>query len=270
MRQNGLFWGIVLILVGGLFLLNTLGIFSFNVWNLIWPFFLILLGAWILFGVFGVGGNRPLEVENASFPLEGAQAAVVRVQHGAGRLTVNGESAPGVLASGAFGGGLEYRQRKNGNTLELDLRPRWRDNFVFGIPWSWGNSRGYIWNVALSHEVPLSLRLETGAGESQVDLSDLNVTDLHMSTGASSTDLMLPAQARNTRVKLEAGAASINVRVPGGVAAQIRTQAGISSISVDQTRFPRMGNVYQSPDYATASNRIDLDIQMGVGSVTVR
>jgi hypothetical protein len=45
---------------------------------------------------------------------------------------------------------------------------------------------------------------------------------------------------------------------------------GLGSIQVDESRFPRMGDGYQSTDYATAENRVDLDIQGGVGSVHVR
>lgn len=30
------------------------------------------------------------------------------------------------------------------------------------------------------------------------------------------------------------------------------------------------GDLYESDDYATAANRVDLDIQVGVGSVSVR
>jgi hypothetical protein len=267
MRRNGLFWGVVLVLVGGLLLLNTLGILQVNVWNVIWPIVLILIGAWIVFGVLGKGST--LEVENAAIPLEGAPQARIRIHHGAGRLNINGNAGAGNLVTGTFGGGLSYSKRPNGNGIELDMRPRWSDSWFMGMPWSWSMSRGYDWNVALNPETPMALRLETGAGESCVDLSNTQVTDLSLSTGASSTDLTLPQNAGSTRVRLEAGAASIKVHVPGGVAAHIRTQSGISSISVDQTRFLRNGNDYQSPDYATAANKADIDIQVGVGSVSV-
>jgi hypothetical protein len=60
------------------------------------------------------------------------------------------------------------------------------------------------------------------------------------------------------------------VNIPPGVAARLRTRGGLSSIQVDEMRFRRMGDVYQSDDYETAANRADIDIEMGVGSVTVR
>jgi hypothetical protein len=96
------------------------------------------------------------------------------------------------------------------------------------------------------------------------------VTELKLKSGASSTQMTLPAHAGHTRAQIESGAASVNVRIPEGVAARIRTRAGLASIQVDTQRFPRSGEYYQSPDYEAAEHRVDLDVQTGVGSVDVR
>jgi hypothetical protein len=45
--------------------------------------------------------------------------------------------------------------------------------------------------------------------------------------------------------------------------------AVVSSITIDETRFPRTTNVYRSPNYDSAVNKVDIDIQMGAGSVHV-
>jgi hypothetical protein len=44
----------------------------------------------------------------------------------------------------------------------------------------------------------------------------------------------------------------------------------VGSIRVDEDRFPRSGSDYQSPDFGSAPNRVDLEINGGVGSVRVR
>ena len=43
----------------------------------------------------------------------------------------------------------------------------------------------------------------------------------------------------------------------------------IGSNQIDETRFPRVGDMYQSADYDSATNRVDLDVQGGVGSLRV-
>jgi hypothetical protein len=43
----------------------------------------------------------------------------------------------------------------------------------------------------------------------------------------------------------------------------------LGTTRVDETRFPRIGDSYQSIDYGTAANLVDIDVQGGVGSVSV-
>jgi hypothetical protein len=38
---------------------------------------------------------------------------------------------------------------------------------------------------------------------------------------------------------------------------------------VDVARFPRVGDVYQSIDYGTATNSVDIDASGGVGSLRI-
>lgn len=262
MRQNTLFWGLVLILAGGVLLLDNLGILQVNVWNILWPLFLIALGAWILWGTVS---RRSPAVEHSNVPLDGAGRARIRFRHGAGRLQVQSGAGMADLAEGDFGGGLDLRTRREGDLLNVDMAVPVQ---FFPIFWSPGFSLD--WSVRLNRDTPLALELNTGAGESRLDLSDLRVAELSLHSGASSTELTLPANAGQTRARIETGAASVRVHIPAGVAARIRAGGGLSSINIDATRFPRMGELYQSHDFDTANNRVDLDIQTGVGSIEIR
>ncbi len=221
---------------------------------------------WVLLGL-----NRrraPAATEQAVIPLGGAASAHIRLQHGAGRLEVRGGAAPDQLVSGTFGGGLDYRLRPRGDGLEVDMRMRggpWPD---WG-PWNWGPG-ALDWSLALNGAIPLALDVETGASDTALDLSALRVTDLRLKTGASSTDVTLPAGARYMRARVESGAAALAVRVPAGVAARIRVEGALAGATVDSARFPRVGDGYQSPDYDTAANRVEIEIKAAVGSVDVR
>jgi hypothetical protein len=60
------------------------------------------------------------------------------------------------------------------------------------------------------------------------------------------------------------------VEIPQGVAAQIQHGGGLSTLKVDETRFPQVSDsLYRSPDYDTAANKIDLTIETGVTSITI-
>lgn len=263
MRRNTLFWGAVLIIFGILLLLSNMNILQINVWQTFWPLLLILFGLWILLGT--VLRRRPSKEEQVTIPLDSAGRARIRISHGAGRLSLAGKTEAGVLVKGTFEGGLDYHTRQEGDLLMVDMRVP--ENF---FPWGWGPGGTLDWNFSLTDGIPLSLDFKTGASESQVDLSALRVTDLNLKTGASSTAITLPSTAGMTRVRVELGAASVNLKVPYGVAARIHVQSGLASVTVDQTRFPRQGDLYVSPDYETAQNKVDVDIDTGVSAVDIR
>jgi hypothetical protein len=111
--------------------------------------------------------------------------------------------------------------------------------------------------------------LNVGANKSMLDLRDLNITDLKLETGASETRLTLPARGR-FRADLDLGAASLEVTVPDGLSARIRASLGAADFKIDETRFPRSGGYYQSPDYDSAVNAVDMTIDAGAASIKVR
>jgi hypothetical protein len=265
MRRSTIFWGFILILIGVLLLANTLT--QIDIGRYFWPLLLILLGLWVLWGVFRA--PRTLETEEATIPLAGARDARVRVRHGAGRLRVGSGAGLDELLSGSFGGGLEQQVKRTGDTLDVELKMR-VSAAHFTFPWMWGPRSTLDWTVDLNEEIPLSLDVETGASDNTLDLADLRVTDLRLQTGASATKITLPASAGRTQARISSGAASVQVRVPEGVAARIKVSSGMADIQVDKSRFPRAGGVYQSEDYDAAENKVDISIETGVGSVSVR
>lgn len=264
MRRDYIFWGLVLILLGGLLFLNSAGIHlprGINPMQLFWPSVLILLGGWIMFGYF-MRGN--METEQVSIDLQGASQASLKLSHGAGRVVVGSGAAPGQLLNGTFAGGVKHSAHKSGDRLDAHLEAR-----PFAFPPFLGGWQGLEWNFNLNRDIPLTLRLETGASQSELDLHDLKVTDLKVSTGASKTDITLPANAGMTTVKVELGAASLDMVVPQGVAARIRAEQGVSAIEIDGTRFPYANGIYESTDYSSAQNKIDVKIEAGAGRVAV-
>jgi hypothetical protein len=263
MRSGTLFWGVVLLLLGGLFLLNNLGILPMDIWGVLWPTLLIALGVWVLWGVLLYRGPAS---EHADILLEGARQADLSIKHGAGRLSIKPGTSPGELVHGDFAGGVEVQKRRDGETLNVTLSVRSQ----FWMPPVFWRPPGLDWTLNVSKEIPLRLNLDMGANESKIDLTELQVKELNLNTGASSTELTLPALAGSTRAKIATGAASVRVRIPDGVGASIRYSSGLASVTIDQQRFPRVGNTYQSPDYEMATNKVELAIETGVGAVDVR
>jgi hypothetical protein len=134
------------------------------------------------------------------------------------------------------------------------------------VPWA---NPTPSWRMGLPTDVPVALQVDSGANRTTLDLADLKVTRLRINTGASETLVRLPRAAGQTHVRADSGAASITFEVPHGVAARVRGRMALGSTQVDEARFPRAGDGWESPDYATAQNRVEIEIQGGVGAVRV-
>jgi hypothetical protein len=262
-----LFWAVILVALGFLFLANNLGLIAVNVWSLFWPVFLILLGVWFLVG--SQRGGQDVKIVSGSVDLGDAARAGITIKHGAGRLTHSGKAESGKLVSGTFALGLDSRVKTSGDKLDVVLQPSTPDFPDIIFPWNWFGGRGIEWDFSLSDQIPLDLVFEIGAVDAHLDLSELNVKDLVIKTGASSTNLTLPAAAGASHLKIEAGAATLNVKVPEGVAARIEASAGLATVSVDQARFPRQNGYYQSPDYDSAANKVDIRIETGMATIDI-
>ena len=252
-------WPVAWIVVGSLLLASTTGSIGQGPGQLIaeyWPWALIALGIWFVIGAVLPAG-RGL-TEDLVLPLAGATEAGVRIRFGAGTLHAR-PAAQGNLVDGEFRGGVMHRVIGLGRVeLQQDTR--------YGIPWL---ERSSEWVVGLTSEVPLDLRIDGGANKSVLDLRDLRVRRLELQTGASDTRVLLPRAAGMTSVKAQHGAAALTLEVPSGVAARIRTTMAIGSTQVDETRFPRSAGGYESADYGTAANRVDIEASGGVGSLKV-
>jgi len=258
MYRGPILFPLVLIVLGFLLLFSNLGYLQFDFWRFVttwWPLLLIVFGLDILIGSLRM---RNIKTRTLALDLSIAPRADVSINFGAGDLTV-GKAAAGKIVDGTFEGEVRYDAKPDGRVW-LKLEPlNW---------WGW-NPRGYRWNVGLTDAVPLKLSLDGGAANTNLDLTDLKVTDLQLKTGASSTVVRLPGAAGMTNVRINAGAASVKLIVPPGVAARVRSNMAIGSNAIDQQRFPRAGGDYASPDYATAANKVDIQFEGGVGSLAV-
>lgn len=286
-----LFVGVVMFLVGFLFFEGMIGLSGdrfAEVSEVAVPLLLVAIGIVVIIGAFVPGPwRRPVIVvhdandraaaergdggtgwaapvpDRLAIPLEGAVDAEVMVTFAAGHLRI-GAAAPGLLVDGTFGGGV--RVERGGSAGRARLAPP-------APPAGWTLGREpYTWTMGVTGEVPLRLRVESGAADAELDLTGVRLAELRLRTGASETRVSLPAAAGFTRVDAEGGAAAIHFRVPEGVAARIRTYIALGSTDVDAVRFPRnpAGSGWESPDYETAANRIEVEARGGIGSVSIR
>jgi hypothetical protein len=296
-KQRNLMWPVLLIVVGIVLLLVQVGVISIawvDLWRL-WPVLLILIGldillgrakhgwiaflalaaviivaavAWVLPRAQSFGtGTADMKTEHLAYPVAGAESATVRLEVGAGEVRVEtmGDSANLLEAD------IRYDQRvttftastdtQNGETtvqLHSDTH-----GTSFGLA-----GKGEEWDVRLNADVATRLVLNAGVSQATVDLTNATLTGLDVNAGVGDVRVSLPGRGAYS-VSVNGGVGSLVLELPEGVEARLRVDGGLGSVDVD-SRFQKRGKDYVTAGYDDAEERVEVEIDGGVGSIEVK
>lgn len=125
---------------------------------------------------------------------------------------------------------------------------------------------GYEWDLRLNSEVPKSLGIEMGAGGGDLDLDDLNLTNLRIAMGAGSAEIDLTGEwERNLKVTIVGGVGGWRLRLPRDIGVRVDVDRGIGT--VDATGLRSDDGVCVNDAYGTSEATLDVDIDVGLGGV---
>ncbi len=302
-RQSGFGFAGALILLGVFGLLWNFNVLPDGFWGefwTLWPLLLVAIGAnlilsrqrawlgsaaalavvtgslaaaWVLAVVDPpTSHSLSINTESISVKSDGAESARLELTVAAGDLSLTGGAPAGLLLSGGSHGSVaevtdqrvSVRTSDGRRTVDVRLNSEWN----FGFPPPRTTSRG-SWVLRHAEGIPTDIRIETGASDLDLDLRELNVQSLNVDGGAADIDVVLPANAGRTTTEFSIGAAELDITVPAGVAARIDFDGGISSLDIDESRFPKQGDRYVSPDFESAANRVTIKIEAGVSDITI-
>ncbi len=296
-RYPSVVWPVILITAGVLFLLSNFGYLDLNfseLWRL-WPLLLILMGLDIILGRRSVIGNIIVllitiavivgvvlfliaspgllglspagAVEHFAEPLAGVAQADLEVNFAAGQLNITRlidspsliEADLELVTSREPAWTIDRRDDRAEMLLEY-VRGDWIEN------WNWRG--GDRWNLRLSPEVALSLDVDVGAGGATISLIGLNVQDLQVESGAGHTKIIFPPEG-DFSGQISGGVGAVVLEIPVEMAARLRIDRGLSALDIS-SRFTKENDVYRTADWETNPNRVDLDVDVGVGLLTIR
>ena len=124
------------------------------------------------------------------------------------------------------------------------------------------------WNLRLSNDVPLELKIEMGAGRGQLHLRDMPVTRLEMAMGAGQADLDLTGDRKSDLVAdLQGGVGQVTIRLPRNVGVVARASGGIGAVDAHGLRHD--GDEYTNDAYRKTPATIRLTVQGGVGQISL-
>ena len=242
-----------------------------------------LIAAWPLAELDVMQVDRTLE--HFSVERSNASSARVKMNLAGGRLHVGSGTAPNVLAGGSFescdADSLQVELADRNDRQKVSLSARNHAIGLFGCG-RFPEGTAVVWELMLNSRVPISLEIDGGASDARLNLEDLRITQLDINTGASNTNIILPRAAGRTSANFNLGAANLAIEIPDELAARIEIDAGAASFDIDESRFPRVrghddrgvlgigfSRMYESPDFETAVNRVDITIRAGASSISV-
>ncbi len=213
-------------------------------------------------------------VHNLSEPLNGATTAIVDIHAGDGNLLIDrltdGEQ---LLASGTLQyfekQGLPTRSLVSSNgQAALTLRGGASERPWFHFPWAACNG-ATVWQIHLNPNLSYDLTAHSHGGNVRLDLAGVTVTRLSADTGGGNIDLVLPDHIAKLSVTATTGAGNVVVSMPGGIAARIHAATGLGKAIVDPHFSKTDKDTYQSSDFDSAANKVEITLKSGAGNVIV-
>jgi hypothetical protein len=201
-----------------------------------------------------------LRSEFQSVELGNANSVDVNINMGAGNLTVTGGAEK--LLEADF----------NYNVAKLKPEVEYTDGTLVvqqpeteGLPVLQGiTDFRNEWNLQLADQVPMKLKVNMGAGTSDLQMAGLSLTRLDVILGAGVSTVDLNGNwARDLDVTIDTGAADTTVRLPRDAGVRVEIEPGASMIEAPD--LSQAGNVYTNAAYGVSEVTLRVNMQPGIG-----
>lgn len=226
---------------------------------------LILLVLAVLSGCVSVVSPGDVQTEKQSIDPQGAEAAQVAVTMGAGTLNMSGGAD--ALMDAEFTYNIdqwkpEVNYTVNGSQGELSVAQP--DNLT--VP---NNDVEYQWDLQFNNDIPMTLDITLGAGQSDLDLSELNLDGVTVETGAGESIVILTGNYdHGFDASIRGGVGTATVMFNNSVGVRVEVNGGLGSVSAPG--FTQDGNIYTNDAYGSSDVELNVNIEGGVGEIQLQ
>lgn len=132
-----------------------------------------------------------------------------------------------------------------------------------GIPV--GKTRN-TWEISLSNDVPIAVKVDFGAGEGKLDFSELILESLDVDMGVGDLTIDLTGEPKkDLDVDIEGGVGSATIYLPENIGVRVDIDGGIGSINARD--FNKSGHIYTNDAFGKTDVSIDIKVDAGIGSI---
>ncbi|MBN2390417.1 MAG: hypothetical protein JXR84_06825 [Anaerolineae bacterium] len=282
----------ILIGIGIILLLDNLGYLDWSFWDVLnlWPILLVasglellvgrrsLLGAFIsaiiVLGLFagGIWFASTSEVTRTTAqaieirePRDDITAARVTLAPAVAQINVQALNDSGNFVEGTALHRPNERVTQSftrGDPARLTVKTNESVGFTTGP------GKRYAWDFSFAPDVSLDLSIDTGMGNVALDLRSLTLESVSVDAGMGVVTIKLP-ETGEFDVSVDSGMGTVVIEVPAGLGVRLQTDSAIVGRNIP-AGYTHNNNRYTSPNYETAENRADIQVDLGLGSITIR
>jgi hypothetical protein len=296
-RNRGLLFPLILIGIGAIVVLANTGVLSADaVLRLgdLWPLLLVILGLQLILNhtlprqqatLVGLGATIIIVIAavayaalapappfgtrhaNSSEHLGGLTAATLDIGYGGATVDIQA----GSLGDALYQARIDYPGSDNPPTINLDHESgtlEISEGSSFAPFHLFGAARRHV-AITLTDRIPWTIKLSGGTANAHLDLHRLPLAKLEISGGLSRMNAQLPNPKGTVVIDISGGVSNLTLRAPAGAQWHVAVSGGVSGLRINGSLFAAIGGDFQqqSPGYASASDRYDIEISGGASRV---
>ncbi len=299
MRFGRLLWGFIILFIGVLLLGINFGWWNESVWRSafdLWPLFLILLGAGIIFGkdsiipavllvamsILGIlyisnfkdlnkkmntGRSENVETQKFSYDTDtNIEEVKLDLNLGAANIEVNSLNNDSKLYEVFFESNSEIRAKNNinGNVADINFSEDHRDFGIFNP----GNTKRNF-SLSLNKSIPMEINIDSGASKLDLDFSAIKLTKLKINAGASKSNIKIGSVIDKVTMGFDIGASKSNILLPKEYALCIISDSGLLENNFGELGLKKQDNTYKSDDFDSSPKQIELRVSADASTLEI-
>lgn len=200
-----------------------------------------------------------------SIPKDNAESLKVDIDFGVGNLFISGDSKDWVSGDFSYNHKklepkVNYKLRKNVGHVDI------KQGSVTMLGFNkrkWKND----WDLQLSNDIPIDLKVDMGVSDSTLDLSGLQLNSLVINSGVSDSTIDLSGKwKKGFRADVDLGVGDVTFILPKDTGVRINVSKGLGTLGT-RDFIKQKDGVYVNEAYANSDVVIDIFVNFGVGDV---
>jgi hypothetical protein len=124
------------------------------------------------------------------------------------------------------------------------------------------------WDIRLAGNLPLSIYLDAGVGDTHLRLAGVAVERLVIDQGLGAADVDLGQEiSRDVSIEIDGGIGDTSISIPEGVGVKVDADMGLGSLTAPG--LVKRGDTYVNDAYGEAEHTVHIRIDAGIGSVRI-